>query len=365
VKWNRTFLALVCCAGQAWGGAPGTRPDASHPSQLVRDLRATRKGSKVALTWSQPEAAMGCLTVKVCRNISAAGSTSGSIPTCGQTVGEIGSQKPAGAVVSVARGKKNTIRFTDILPEDAEVLDPLQSAVYHIELRDGRGRSAGFSNPVSVPTAPTLPAAGLHSQLDVHGVYLIWENDLQTQIPSLQFDYRIFRRERGSSKELSIPYLRALVHTREGERWSGVDTSIEWGKSYSYWVRPVTRVYSMSGQILAEVEGEDSPAVEVTAHSVFPPAVPERLLVLASEIPSKKFVDLTWAPNSEKDLESYNVYRREAGGVAARIQVVRRTMLSFQDMDVVPGHTYFYSVSAVDAKGNESPKSSEVSASVR
>jgi hypothetical protein len=196
-------------------------------------------------------------------------------------------------------------------------------------------------------------------------VYLIWENDLLTQIPSLQFDYRIHRSEKGSSKALAIPYLRALVHTREGERWSGVDTTIEWGKAYSYWVTPVTRVYSQSGQQLAEVEGEDSPALEVIAHNVFPPAVPERLLVLVSEIPSKKFIDLTWAPNSEKDLGGYNVYRREAGGVAARIQAVRSTMLSFQDMDVVPGHTYFYSLSAVDAKGNESPKSSEVSASVR
>lgn len=365
MKWNKTFLAIACCAGQAFGGAPGTRSAATHPSQMVRDLRATRKGSKVVLTWSQPEPAMSRLAAKVCRNISATGSTSGSIPTCGHTVGEIGSQKPAFAGVSVAHGKKNTIRYTDTLPEDAEVLDPLQVAVYHIELRDGHGRSAGFSNTISVPVAPTLPAAGLHSQLDVHGVYLIWENDLQTQIPSLQFDYRVYRREKGASKELPIPYLRALVHTREGERWSGVDTSIEWGKTYSYWVRPVTKVYSQSGQMLAEVEGEDSPAVEVTAHSVFPPAVPERLLALASEIPSKKFVDLTWAPNSEKDLEGYNVYRREAGGVAARIQTVRRTMLSFQDMDVAPGHTYFYSLSAVDAKGNESPKSSEVSASVR
>jgi len=364
VKWHKIFFALVCCAAQAWGGTSGTRPATSHSSQVVHDLRATRKGSKVVLTWSQPEVAASRLAVKVCRNISATASTPKPIPTCGQTVGEIGSQKPAGAVVSVARGK-NTVRFTDTLPDGAEVLDPLQFAVYHIELRDRQGRSAGFSNPVSVPVAPTQPATGLHSQLDVHGVYLIWENDLETPLPSLQFDYRVYRREKGSSKGLAIPYLRALVHTREGERWSGVDTNIEWGKTYSYWVTPVTRVYSQSGQMLAEVEGEDSPPLEVIAHNVFPPAVPERLLALVSEIPSKKFVDLTWAPNSEKDLAGYNVYRREAGGVAARIHLARGTMLSFQDVNVEPGHTYFYCLSAVDVRGNESPKSSEVSASVR
>jgi len=315
------------------------------------------------LTWSQPEAPADQqpVTAKVCRNISATVSTA----TCAQTVGEAAPKKTTVAAMSGARGKRNTVRFTDTLPGGAGVYDPVQFAVYRIELRDGRRRSAGFSNPVSVPLAPTLPVTGLHSELDLRGVYLIWENDLETQPSSLQFDYRIYRSEKGSSNRLAIPYLRALVHTREGERWSGVDTNIEWGKTYSYWVTPVTRVYSENGQLLAEIEGEDSAALEVTAHDVFPPAVPENLLAMVSEVPGKKFVDLVWAPNTEKDLEGYNVYRREAGAVAARIQVVRRTMLSFQDVDVAAGHTYFYSLSAVDARGNESAKSNEVSASVR
>jgi hypothetical protein len=352
---------------QAWGGTRGTRP--AHPLQLVNDLRATRKGDKVMLTWSQPEApsdqqaATRQLTAKVCRNISVAGSASSA--TCDKPVGEIGPQKTAVESLNAARGKRHVVRFTDTLPGDAGVHDPVQFAVYRIELRDGRRRSAGFSNPVSVPLAPTLPATGLHSELDLRGVYLIWENDLETQPSSLQFDYRIYRSEKGSSNRVAIPYLRALVHTREGERWSGVDTGIEWGKTYSYWVTPVTRVYGEGGKVLAEIEGEDSPALEVTAHDVFSPAVPENLLAMVSEVPGKKFVDLVWAPNTEKDLEAYNVYRREAGAVAARIKVVSRTMLSFQDVDVTPGHTYFYSLSAVDARSNESAKSSEVSASVR
>jgi fibronectin type 3 domain-containing protein len=37
---------------------------------------------------------------------------------------------------------------------------------------------------------------------------------------------------------------------------------------------------------------------------------------------------------------------------------------SFRDNDVVPGKTYRYTVSAVDARGNESPHSAETKESV-
>jgi hypothetical protein len=32
---------------------------------------------------------------------------------------------------------------------------------------------------------------------------------------------------------------------------------------------------------------------------------------------------------------------------------------AFRDSNVVPGHSYFYSISAVDARGNESSRSEE------
>jgi len=37
---------------------------------------------------------------------------------------------------------------------------------------------------------------------------------------------------------------------------------------------------------------------------------------------------------------------------------------AFRDMNVTPGHTYFYSVSAIDVRGNESAHSAEASESV-
>jgi len=212
--------------------------------------------------------------------------------------------------------------------------------------------------------APVLPAQGLHSELDVRGVYLIWENEIETRDPSVQFDYRIYRSEKGSLKRVAIPFLRGVIHTREGERWSAVDTTIEWEKTYSYSVKPITRVYTPGGKLIDEIEGDDSAPIQVTTHNVFPPAVPERLLVLVTQRPEEKFVDLLWSPNAEKEISGYNVYRRDENGEPVRINSVPLTMLSFQDTNVEAGHTYFYSISAVNKHGNESARSQEGTASL-
>ena len=221
------------------------------------------------------------------------------------------------------------------------------------------GRAVYSTN---IPPAPFSPPKGLHAQLDVRGVYLIWENDGETPPSSMQFDYRVYRREKGSLNRAVVPYLRAILHTREGERWTGVDTTFKWEKTYLYSVRPVTRVYSQSGKLISEIEGDESAPIEITTHDVFPPAIPERLLAVVSQFRGKNFVDLLWAPNTDKDIAGYNVYRREENGEAARINSSPVTILSLQDLNVFPAHTYFYSISAVDKHGNESARSQEARA---
>jgi len=126
----------------------------------------------------------------------------------------------------------------------------------------------------------------------------------------------------------------------------------------------VTRVYSPEGHLIAEIEGDDSAPLEVITHDIFPPAVPERLLPVVGHVPGKKFVDLLWAPNTEIDISGYYVYRREENGQPARVNSVPIPTLSFQDVDVVSGHQYFYSISAVDVRGNESERSPERTAVV-
>ncbi len=376
IRMKLMFFAFVLCATPAWCGATGgVRSASSRWVQPVRDLRAVRKGNKVTLTWSQPRAITDAQpasrplgVMKVCRSILATPPDSSGlanpITACAQSVGEIprAAAKPAG----VGNGKTR-LQFVDTLSAEVEGAGASQFAVYSIEVEDDHGRSAGFSNPAAVSLAPTVPAVGLHFQLDVSGVYLIWTQGTENQTPSLQFDYRVYRREKDSAKRVAVSYLQAVIHQRGENRWSAVDRDIEWEKSYSYWVVPVTRVYSETHQLLAEVEGDDSKPVEVVAHDVFPPAPPQGLLAVPSEIPNEKFVDLIWAPNTEKDIAGYNVYRREEGGQEAdpkdgkpeRINSSPVTMLSFHDTGVIASHRYFYSVSAVDLRGNESAKSQQ------
>lgn len=368
MKWTTVFFALALCAASARGDGPGNPvTDASQESRLVRDLRAVRKGDKVTLTWSQPrgtehrQSFAGHLAVaRICRNIST--STSDSESACAHPVRKINLENSVAVALSSAHAKPNaktTIRSIDVLPESKDDSDHLQFAVYKLELLDDYGHSAGFSNSVAVPLAPLLPAKGLHSELDARGVYLIWEVEGESGSPLLKFDYRIYRREKGSSKRVAVPYLRAVVHTAEGERWSGVDTGIDWEKTYLYSVTPMTRVYSQEGHLIAEIKGDDSAPLEVITHDIFPPAVPERLLPVVGHFPGKEFVDLLWAPNSEKDISGYYIYRSEGNGQPARINSVPISAISFQDVNVLAGHEYLYSISAVDVRGNEGARSVE------
>lgn len=371
----RTFLVFFICAGLACIADVGMLAFSASPhSQLVRDLRVTRRGNKVTLTWSQSRAvsteessAANVIVANVCRTILPAPPTTASVaelPTvCAQSVGKVDLRKPA-----APRRDKNQaalFEFVDSLPENEEESNSVQFAVYRLELEDARGHAVGFSNAASVPLAPVARAKGLHTQLDVRGVYLIWDNETESHSQSLKFDYRIYRSDKKSPKPVAIPYAHAVVHTEEGERWSAVDTNIEWDTTYSYFVTPVTRVLGASGEQVSEIEDEGSAPVEVITHPVFPPAVPERLLAVVTQRGGKNFVDLLWAPNAEKDVARYNVYRREQNGEAVQIKSLPMNILSFQDTDVAAAHTYSYSVSAVDRLGHESAKSQEATAVLR
>ena len=85
---------------------------------------------------------------------------------------------------------------------------------------------------------------------------------------------------------------------------------------------------------------------------------------LSSRVSSQPFIDLIWAPVTDSDLGGYNVYRHEKGGVAVKVNSEPIKMPAFRDLQVVSGKRYFYSVSAVDLRGNESARSEEADESV-
>ena len=67
---------------------------------------------------------------------------------------------------------------------------------------------------------------------------------------------------------------------------------------------------------------------------------------------------------SDVDLDGYNVYRHEEGSAPVKINAQPIRTPAYRDTNVVSGKTYFYSVSSVDVRGNESARSEEASETV-
>src|SRR5215469_8500702 len=132
--------------------------------------------------------------------------------------------------------------------------------------------------------------------------------------------------------------------------------------TYSYRATVVT-VVSVPEKPETQVEGDDT-TVKVFAHDVYPPAVPSGLQAVFSGVGQPPFIDLIWSPVTDADLAGYNVYRREDGGPSAKINSELVKTPAFRDSNVSNGKKYFYSVSAVDLRGNESARSEETSESV-
>jgi hypothetical protein len=138
---------------------------------------------------------------------------------------------------------------------------------------------------------------------------------------------------------------------------SYLDRTSGWEQKYEYRMTTVTLVHAHG--LDAAVEGDDSTPVEVFTKDVYPPAQPVGLQAVFSSIGQKPFIDLTWAPNAEGDLAGYNVYRRVNGGAAEKLNKQPVAIPSYRDESVEAGRNYMYSVSAVDLRGNESPRSAE------
>jgi hypothetical protein len=248
--------------------------------------------------------------------------------------------------------------FEDVLP--GGVLSATQFAVYAVQALNRDGKSAGLSNQIQVPLAPALPPVKeLRAEVTPDAVLLRWIAPERPGIfPNVSYFFRVFRK----------PVDAAVYTLLQEVPWSGgtetvSDRSFEWEHAYQYKVTGVTREQLAGGEPL-QFESEDSPIVQVLPHDIFPPAAPLGLQAVFSGTGQKSFVDLTWAPNTEPDLAGYNVFRSEPGTAAAQINPQLVKVPAFRDENVVAGQRYIYSVSAVDERGNQSPRSAPATESI-
>jgi hypothetical protein len=251
--------------------------------------------------------------------------------------------------------------YTDRLPQTVLGENAGANISYAVLVLNSNSRSAGLSNIVQVPAVTSPPPP---SDFDAHvtadGVALGWNKIPQAPgAQGLRHVYRVYRRLEGGSADTVV----GEVPVDSSSAPQLVDHSFEWEKTYLYRATVVTVIHE-EGKAEIQFEGDDTPAVKVFAHDVFPPAVPSSLQAVFSGVGQQPFIDLIWAPDTEADLAGYNIFRHESGGTPVKINRNLVNTPAFRDTKVAPGKTYVYSVSAVDVRGNESARSPEVSEAV-
>jgi hypothetical protein len=359
MKMNSILFAVCCCGlalatGCAAPGAP--QPPSLRLPVAVDNLSAARKGDRVVLTWTPPtettdhQAMRWPSTTRICRVLNQF-----PINRCGEVVKEIKSGELVSALPSAHRP---IVSFEDVLPPG--LIAANNQATYAVEVVNQRGHSAGLSNQVRtslVPTAP--PPAEFRATLDAQGPLLEW-NVISSFVaaPGISYRLRVYHRAHGKNEFSLIseqPY-------RVGED-EARDSNFEWEQEYDYKIASLT-VLAVPGRPTVEVEGADSTEVHLKVHDTFPPAIPSGLQAVFSSVGQKPFIDLTWAPNTESDLAGYLVYRRTSTSSFVAVSAAPVKAPAWRDNDVHPGQRYYYTVAAIDLRGNQSVQSAPAEESV-
>jgi hypothetical protein len=340
-------VILVACATI---GPP--QPPSLELPQAPTDLRASRKGDKVNLTWTIPTMTTDRETLRsmgpthICRG-------SGELQVCDTPVAQIKTPVTS-TVVPVGQKPKGT--YTDTLSLQMESDDPSALIFYAVQVSNREDRAAGLSNQVRVSAVRTLPSPReFRASVAKHGVVLSWTGETVSVSPAdMQYVYRVYRRAEGSNERV----LAGETSVGPESSLTVTDANIEWQKFYFYSAEAVTLIRAANNPP-REVEGDDTPEIKIFADDVFPPEVPAELQAVFSGPGQKPFIDLVWAPVSDADLAGYNVYRHEDGASPVKLNRELVKAPAYSDANVASQKNYLYSVSAVDVRGNESARSEE------
>ena len=357
------LLAFACVAG-AGCGAPG-EPSPPKPvvPQAVADLGARQQGSAVILTFTLParstsnENLNGLPTVEIYRGTLAAGESAKKAST--HLIYTI----PAALVDTYLAG--GHFEFHDPFHDEDLARQSGATMLYMVRTSAARRHDSADSNVAetliyAVPPAP----AGLEATVTEHAIELVWQAPAASAAIA---GYRVYRGELDPSSPVGetdlekMKFLLPLALAGPASGTSFDDPQFDFDKTYVYVVHSVAQYGA------AAVESDDSAPAIVTPRDIFPPAAPLGLeaIFVPATANALADVELSWEISPESDLAGYNVYRSEQPGTrGSKLNLQLLLSPAFRDIQVAPGGHYFYSVSAVDRAGNESPASSAVSADV-
>jgi hypothetical protein len=340
-------------------GSPGApAPPSLRLPTPVSDLTAVRTDGSVRLDWTMPTRTTDRMALKhpvqarICRKVE-------------------GGQCTVVSTVSSDPGKP--AHYTDVLPADL-THGSVRLLSYEVDLLNYAQKSAGRSAPAfTAAGASPATVTGLTAQVQRDGVLLSWHPAIESPAsgpppPPTSMLFRITRvrqnvpamqatASRSAEKPAPAVQLLAVHSSAAVDPGHALDHDAALNQQYRYTVERVAS-FHLSGHIV-EVQGQPSDPVVIATTDVFPPAVPQDLAAVADEAGGA--IDLSWTPDTDGDLAGYAVYRRDvaAGLPAQRISSASLATPDFRDTGAQRGHTYAYSVSAIDTSGNESARSGE------
>jgi hypothetical protein len=360
---NLGYLALIAALISIGCASPGPpRAPSLKLPQPVRDLTATRIGNTVELHFTAP-----------------ANSTD-KLPLRGPTLsGQLCRQFPhqpclpvsprTSVPITNSNDTHNLVTWIDTLPPALTEGQP-QLLAYRVEFFSPTNRSAGPSNQAFTASGPApAPVENFHAEGSRLGIILQWT-------PTSAPGDVVLRREDLAPKTPTHPRhtpaqtsTMAWLQTNDskGENGTGdrtLDTAALPDIPYRYSAQRRLKLQLATHSI--ELRSTLSNPIEYTLKRIYPPPIPTGLTAAgySSRTPSTFAVDLIWQPITEAGLitplAGYNLYREPLN--AAGEPSAPRTQLnsspipqpSFHDATANSTSTYRYSVTAIDAKGNQS-----------
>ena len=228
----------------------------------------------------------------------------------------------------------------------------LKRYIFALKVKDNREKSSDLSKRLSVrPRIISLPPQEVRLALHEDRIEICWrepEKNIDHSSPADVRGYNIYRKKEGEF------FSRLNSSLIKENKYS--DEDFLFGEVYHYLVR------ASSTESSPFWESADSETAEILAEDIFAPAPPSGLILVAGE----DFISLSWDMNKEKDLQGYNVWRREEsqeGYSLLTLQPIRENI--YNDYAVEKNKRYHYAITARDMNGNESEKSETRSEEIR
>ena len=320
MRFALTLTSILALTGCAYVGDP--LPPALKIPSPVTDLSARQVGPDLLISFTIPEKTMeglelktlGSIDLKIGRspsqpfNPDAWSNSARSIPASANAPAKIETKVPA-------RDWAN------------------QEVILGVRMANSKMRVSPWSNFVTLKVVGPLDKPGqLRAIATPAGVELDW---VQTN-PRPGISWKLFRKASTDAEPVEMATVKAPKFT---------DIGAAYDTAYQYTV-----------QALEEAAiSEASDPLGITPVDKFPPVAPLGLSALAGP----NAVQLSWERNQETDLAAYRIYRASPNGNFTKI-AESPTAASYRDAAITAGQTYRYQITAVDRKGNESPKSSQV-----